>query len=425
MRTAVLDIVRPHDRGYDARRHTYTTAGSPAAIVRVRRAQELPQALEFALGEGTPIAVRSGGHGIGSISTNDGGTVIDLSSLDRIEHLGGTRVRIGPGARWEQVARSLAPWGLALTSGDSGDVGVGGLATAGGIGLLSRAQGLTIDRIHAVDLLTADGQILRVEAERYPDLFWAVRGAGAQVGIVTSFEFNAGTTPVVVQATIAFSITGVAAFLQQWGELVESAPRSVSAFLYLGEGFAQAMIVVATDDEAVASRTLTPFTTLPGIIGQRAQKVPYPAVPLTSGARHTGQQTSRTKSGLLVHLDQQKSEALAALVPHVQMIQIRSVGGAINDVASTATAYAHRHQNFSITAMAPARHAHVDAAWEPVRELVEGSYLSLQSDPQPDDVLAAFPDPTLTRLRSIKQQWDPDKIFNHGVTLPQHQHREF
>ena len=99
-------------------------------------------------------------------------------------------VRIGPGARWMQVAAALGEHGWALSSGDYGGVGVGGLATAGGIGFLAREHGLTIDHLRAVEIVLADGSIVRADAENHADLFWAVRGAGANIGIVTSFEFE-------------------------------------------------------------------------------------------------------------------------------------------------------------------------------------------------------------------------------------------
>lgn len=199
------------------------------------------------MGQGDPFAIRSGGHGISNIATNDGGTVIDLRHLDHVEHVGSATVAIGAGARWGAVARSLYGWGLTLTSGDSGDVG-GGLATTGGIGLLGRVQGLTIDRIRAAEVVTADGRILRVSHDEHPDLFWAIRGAGANVGIVTRFEFEAGTTPTVARAALAYGISDVATFLADWGREVETAPREISAFLYIGAGarpFAQATVVYA------------------------------------------------------------------------------------------------------------------------------------------------------------------------------------
>jgi FAD/FMN-containing dehydrogenase len=416
----VLDVIRVGDPRYESFRHTYTATGSPESIIRVRTAGDAAEALAVARAAGAPFAVRSGGHGISSISTNDGGTVIDLSALDSIEKLGETRVRIGPGARWGHVAEALFPWGFALTSGDSGDVGVGGLATTGGIGLLGRRQGLTIDRLRAVDLLTADGTIRRVDATHHADLFWAVRGAGANLGIATAFEFDADTTPVVAHATIAYGLGDVAGFLERWGSVVEAAPRDVSAFLYLGVGFAHATVVVATDETDRASAALAPFADLPGVAGARAQLVPYATIPLTSDAPHRGQQAAHAHSGLVDHLDRASARAIAALVPAVDMVQIRSVGGAINDVPADATAYAHRHQNFSVAAMSTGPRARFDDAWERARPVMDGMYLSFETDHSPVALSAAFPEPTLSRLRAIKQTWDPEGIFsqNFDVTAP-------
>jgi FAD/FMN-containing dehydrogenase len=202
----------------------------------------------FARDAGGPLAVRSGGHGISSASTNMHGTVIDLGKLNTVERVrpGADLVRIGPGARWGDVVAALHPWSLAISSGDSGDVGIGGLATTGGIGLMDRAHGLTIDHLVAAQIVTADGTIRTVDAEHEPDLFWAVRGAGANVGIVTSFLFRADPVPVVTHASLQYRVERIAPFLRTWGEVVQAAPRQISAFLYLiGGVVAMATIVFA------------------------------------------------------------------------------------------------------------------------------------------------------------------------------------
>jgi FAD/FMN-containing dehydrogenase len=418
----VLDVIRPGDARYPGVRHVYTATGSPAAVVRPRSAAEVPEALAFARAQAEVVAIRSGGHGISSISTNVGGVVVDLGALDTVERLDGEHVRIGPGARWGGVARALYPWGLAISSGDSGDVGVGGLATTGGIGLMARAHGLTIDRLTAADVVTADGRTVRTSPTDEPDLFWALRGAGANFGIVTSFEFQAATTPVVVQATVAYALPDPAGFLERWGRTVERAPREVSAFLYVIGGpspFAQATIVVAGDDTTAAAAALDPFLRLPGVVQQRAQLVPYASVPLTTGAPHTGRQAASAHTGLAVHLDRELAVAVAALLRggSAEMVQIRSAGGAVNDVPADATAYAHRHQNFSVTAVSTGNRAAFADAWRPLRSLMDGIYLSFESDHQVDDVLRAFPAATLARLRQVKRRWDPDRVFTQNFDI--------
>ncbi|GAA2247171.1 FAD-binding oxidoreductase [Herbiconiux moechotypicola] len=418
----MLDIVRAADPDYASLRHVYGATGAPDAILRPRTSEEVVEALSFARETGGALAIRSGGHGISSISTNVGGTVIDLGRLDDVERLDDRLVRVGPGARWGHVAEALSPWGLAISSGDSGDVGVGGLATTGGIGLLGRAHGLTIDRMRAARLVTADGGLHRVSAMEEPDLFWAVRGAGANIGIVTSFEFEAAPTSRVAQATLAYQLDDAADFFRRWGEAVERSPREISAFLYVGAGsvpFAQATVVFSTDDVDAARDALVPFTELPGLLGQRAQIVPYSRVPVTTDAPHNGQQTAFTHTGLADHLDEPVSRALAVLAGEgsTQMVQIRSAGGAINDVPQNATAYAHRHQNFSVTAIADTWSARFDAAWEPVHELMSGMYLSFESGRDPGRILEAFPPETLQRLRGIKTRWDPEGVFHQNFDV--------
>lgn len=416
-----LDVIEPGDPRYPAARHVYSGTGAPAAVVRVRTEAQVPDALDLARrrkdADGSAISVRSGGHGISSLATNDGGTVIDLSGLSTVSMLGGRRVRIGAGARWGAVARALAPHGLAISSGDSGDVGVGGLATAGGIGLLGRAHGLTIDSLVAADVVTADGRRRRVDAADEPDLFWAIRGAGANVGIVVAFEFEAAATPLVARASLAYRIEDTAGFLERWGRTVQDAPRAVSAFLYLGGGYAQATVVVADGDRDAASAALAPFGALPGLAGGRAELVPYADVPLTTGATHSGQQPARTRNGLAERLDHDLSRRITELAGTIEMVQIRSVGGAINDVAPQATAYAHRHQNFCVTAVGTATRDRFDARWAPVREHLDGLYLSFQSDHTAADLAAAFPEPTLSRLRAIKATVDPDDVFDQNFDV--------
>ncbi len=422
-----LDIIRPGDGRYPGVRHVYTATGSPAAVVVPRSADEVAEALVFARDAGTPFAVRSGGHGISSVSTNDGGTVIDLSSLDTIERSrsDGRTVRLGPGARWGHVARKLYPWGLAISSGDSGDVGVGGLATTGGIGLMARAHGLTIDHLVSADVVTADGRLRRVDADHEPDLFWAVRGAGANVGIVTSFEFRADPVPVVVRATVLYEAGGTARFLRDWGVTVEQAPREVSAFLYLfggepaGRTTAQATVVYAGDDTDAATRALEPFLRFAPVAGHRADLTPYAAVVTPTDAPHSGQQSAWAHTGLADHLDPVLSGRLERLVRDGfgGMVQVRSVGGAVNDVPPEATAYAHRHQNFSVTAVSRHDRAGFDAGWDRVRASMDGIYLSFESDHAPERLLDAFPPATLERLRAVKRAWDPDGIFDQNFDV--------
>lgn len=412
----MIDIIEPGDPAYRSVRNVYSGTGSPAAVIRPHAPGQAAAALESARARPGPLSIRSGGHGISSLATNHGGTVIDLSRIDQVEPLGGTRVRVGAGAHWGHVARALEPLGLAISSGDSGDVGVGGLATSGGIGLLSRRHGLTIDRMLAAEILTADGQHRWVDAEHEPDLFWAIRGAGANVGIVTRFDFDASAVDRVAHAHLAYSAP-IADLLPAWGEALEDAPREVSGFLYAGPGFAQANIVIDAG-AGPAQRLLEPFTRLPGLQGMNAVMTSYAEVPLFSGAPHRGQQVLRARNGLVEHLDTEVARRLSDVLDSgADLLQIRSTGGAVHDVPPDATAYAHRHQNFDVAVMNAHPGERLDRAWEHARERMDGMYLSFASTHTPADLELAFPPPTLARLRAVKADWDPENVFDQNFSV--------
>lgn len=186
-------IVTPGDPRYPPLRSTYTTTGSPAAVVLAQSAADVAAGLQLARERQLPVAVRSGGHGLSGGATNNGGLVIDLSKMTRVDILdrGARLVRVEAGARWAQVAPALAPHGLAISSGDHGNVGAGGLATAGGAGWLVRHYGLTIDHVRAVEVVLPDGTQVRADPLTEPDLLWVMRGAGAGAGIALAFEIEA------------------------------------------------------------------------------------------------------------------------------------------------------------------------------------------------------------------------------------------
>ncbi|MBD0354983.1 MAG: LLM class flavin-dependent oxidoreductase, partial [Rubrobacteraceae bacterium] len=228
------EAIEPGDKDYAKVRSTYLRTGSPGLAIRPESVEEVVEALGFARKQEVPLSIRSGGHGISGRSTNDGDIVIDLAKLNQIEVLDpeSGRIRLGPAARWGHVARALAPYGLAMSSGDYGDVGVGGLATAGGIGFLARKHGLTIDHVAAAELILADGTFLRADAGNHPDLFWAVRGASANFGIFTALELDACPLREVDFSDMVFDGSDIAPLLERWGRLVESAPRELTSFLY-------------------------------------------------------------------------------------------------------------------------------------------------------------------------------------------------
>lgn len=411
--------VIPGSPNYPAAQHSYTYRGAPAAILYPGSPEEVAQALTVVTTYGERFSVRSGGHGISGRSTNDGGVVIDLSRLNEITIEEPGTVRLGAGNRWGPVARALAPSGLAITSGDSGDVGVGGLATVGGIGLLARRDGLTIDRVTGAEIVVADGRIVWTDADHEPELFWGIRGAGPNLGIVTSLRFRAAHLRGVGHADLVYDWPSLEVGLPRWAETVAASPREVNAFLYAVRGprgvRAMVQALVATEDEQAIQTMLQPFVDVPGAVNAQARVTTYDQVVPYSGHPHTGQAGGSVRSALLNEIDSGAGRDLdGVLAAGADMVQIRPVGGAVNDIAPDATAYAHRHQQFAV--MASGR-APFTSAWSPVLARADGLYLNFDNSGDPALVELAYPGQTRTRLRALKSVWDPADLFRENFPI--------
>ncbi|MFI2488479.1 LLM class flavin-dependent oxidoreductase [Promicromonospora kroppenstedtii] len=424
--------VEPGDREYGAVRHNYLRSGAPGLVLRPQGVDEVASGLAWVQKQDVEFAVRSAGHGISGRSTNDGGVVLSLSRMRWVEVVDEAtrRVRVGAGATWGEVAEVLAPRGWAITSGDYGGVGVGGLATTGGIGFLGRLQGLTIDHVVAAEVVTADGRVLHASRDEHPDLFWALRGAGGNMGVVTWIEIEAGAVGDVVFSQMTLDATDTAGLLERWGATVEAAPRGLTSFMILGSGrrgqppMAQLMTVFAAEgadadpDEAIAQLEL--LADAGPLLGHQAQLLPYSGVVRKEDAHHSGGGDPSARSGLLTHLDQDTSRAIERLLASGEsyFTSIRATGGAAHDVAPDATAYAHRHQNFALSALASDQDR-LNQAWDgEIGPVMDGSYLSFDTDSRPERLLEAFPEPTLTRLRQVKAVYDPSNVFRTNFPIP-------
>lgn len=417
--------VEPGDAVYGSVRSTYMRGGSPGLVLRPDDAEQVATAVTWARSQHVPLAVRSAGHGISGRSTNDGGIVIDLSRMRAIEVLDPAtrRVRIEPGARWGEVAAALAPYGWALTSGDYGGVGVGGLATAGGIGFLVREHGLTLDHLRAVDVVLADGSLVHASETQDADLFWGVRGAGGNLGIVTSFEFEVDEVGDLGFAQLTLDASDTATFIARFGAVVEAAPRDLTAFLIIGRPRAgqvlgQVIAVVDSDDPDTIIDRLQPLADLAPLVGQSVRIVSYPEIVSLPDVVHAGQGEPVTRSGLVEHLTADVAAAAARLIHGGEsyFFQIRSVGGAAGDVDPDATAYAHRSANFSVVAFGSSR-PRLDAQWAELEPFVTGIYTSFETDRRPERLLDAYPPRTLARLRELKRRHDPDNVFRHNFPI--------
>ncbi|MGO3828955.1 MAG: LLM class flavin-dependent oxidoreductase [Microbacterium gubbeenense] len=419
--------VEPGDFEYRSVRSNYLRGGAPGLVLRPHTIAEVSDAVGFARNHADlPLGVRSGGHGISGRSTNDGGIVIDLRALADIEVLdeASRRVRIGPGARWTEVSRALEPHGWALSSGDHGGVGVGGLGTAGGVGFLGREHGLTIDRLVAADVVLADGSVVRASATENAELFWALRGAGGNVGIAVSLEFEAVPVRDIGWVQLAFDASDTAGFVRGFADAMRAAPRDVTLFVILAPSrsgqppIAQVYGVVDSDDPDVILERLQPFAALAPLVGQSVQLASYADVMANaSDAAHSGQGEPAFRSGLIGPIDDAAAEAIAALVRSRSSLwfQLRAVGGAIADVPSGDTAYAFRDAELSVTAIG--RGSTFDRLWDQLAAHFDGLYLSFESRTDPALLVQAFPPATLARLREVKRQYDPEGLFRDNFAV--------
>ncbi|GAA0389766.1 hypothetical protein GCM10009541_36140 [Micromonospora gifhornensis] len=423
-------VVEPGDPPYRALSSTYLRGGGPGLVLRPRTPAEVSDAIGFARRHRhLPLGIRSAGHGISGRSTNRGGLVIDLGAMNTIEVVDPARrlVRTGPAATWKQVAAALAPHGWALGSGDYGGVGVGGLATAGGIGLLSRNHGLTIDHLRSVDLVLADGRQVQASREQHPELFWAVRGAGANFGIATSFEFEVDEVGEVGWAQLALVSTDIEQSLRRYGELASAAPRDTTVFLVTGQprdglSTVQLFAVVDNPDPDIVVARLTPFLELGMLARQQVVMTPYAGVMGSAadvgpdGQHGFGEPNSR--SAFVPTLTPEFARDAAAMLRSgaVYFFELRAMGGAIADVAPDDTAFTHRTPAFQLAAMGQ-NDKRLTAVWEPLRRHFDGLYLSFETDRSPQRLLDAFPAPVLERLRALKRRYDPDNLFRDNFNI--------
>lgn len=419
--------VEPGDSGFGRVRNNYLRGGNPGLVLRPSSVEEVREGLAFARAQNVPLGVRSGGHGISGRSTNDGGIVLDLGKLTAIEVLDPARrlVRLEPGARWIEVARELGRHGWALTSGDYGGVGVGGLGVAGGVGWFAREHGLTIDRLRAVELLTADGRAVRASADENPELFWGMRGAGFEFGIATAFEFEAHETGEVGFAQLQFAAHDVAGLLEAYGRVVEESPRDLTASLILnpGRGGAASATIIAlvdaADPDTVVER-LQPLAEIAPLTGQNATISSYADVmgSYYQPGPHQGQSEPYARSGLVPHLSREFATDAAAFLASgaTHFFQFRAVGGAVADMPEDATAYAGRSANFSLTAISGNERA-LDAAWAGLRPHLTGAYLSFDTGRDAVTRSLVWPDAHLARLRALKAEWDPENVFRDNLGL--------
>ena len=435
-------VIAPGDPGYDEARQTFAAGFDrrPAAIVRVANAADVARVVLLARETGLPLAVRSGGHSGAGHSVVDDGLVIDLADMRALEiDAAGRTAWAETGLTAGEYTQAAAEHGLATGFGDTGSVGLGGLTLGGGVGYLVRKHGLTIDDLLAAEVVTADGQLLRVDADNHPDLFWALRGGGGNFGVATRFQYRLHPVGTVVGGMLILPATPET--VQGFMSAAEAAPEELSSIANVmpappmpflaaehhGKLVIMALMVYAGEVEA-GQRALAPFRALAEPLADMLRPMPYPEIYPPEDPNYRPLAVARTM--LIDRVDRATAETicryLEASDAPLRVAQLRMLGGAMARVPADATAFAHRQSRIMVNLAAfysgpddkPVREAWVADFAAALQQEDTGVYVNFLGDEGPDRVRAAYPGKTWERLAAIKQRYDPTNLFrqNQNVT---------
>jgi FAD/FMN-containing dehydrogenase len=436
-------VITPDDPGYEQARAVFyrSVDRRPAVIVRPVDATAVSRVVALARENGAELAVRSGGHSLAGHGVSEDGIVLDLADMRALDiDVQGRTVWAQTGLSAAEYTAAVGAHGLATGFGDTGSVGIGGLTLGGGVGFLVRKHGLTIDNLLAAELVTAGGELLRVDAETHPDLFWAIRGGGGNFGVATRFQFRLHQVDTIVGGMLILPAMPevIASFVAE----AEAAPEELSAIANImvappmpflpaeahGKAVVMALMCYAGEVEA-GVRAVTPFRALAEPIADMVRPMSYPEIyQLTEGGPAPAEEVARS-----LFVDAVDRRAAEAIVEHLQastaplaVAQLRVLGGAMARVSAEATAFAHRGRRVMVAIGAvyeraeetPVHEAWVTGFAAALREGEAGVYVNFLGDEGEARVREAYPGPTWDRLAAIKGRYDPTNFFRLNQNIP-------
>ena len=435
------EIVRPDDPGYDAARAVWNSMidRRPAVIVRPTGTDDVVAALRFAREQDLIVAVRCGGHSIPGFSTCDDGIVIDLSQMRGVDVDPERRTaRVRGGSLLAELDDAAQAHGLVCPVGVVSHTGVAGLTLGGGMGRLQRKLGLTIDSLLAVELVTADGRVVRASEDENPELFWGMRGAGANFGVVTSFEFLLHPLDgTVTHGMVTHPIERAEELAERYRELVEEGPDELWTSFGMGigaddRGPTASVSVLHSGSPAAAERDLAGLRALNDPLEDSVESKPYLATqrlfdaPMEWGLRFS------MKSSFLASLPDDLVLDWADQVSRIPDgaeggFSVWAWGGAIATVSEEDTAFTGRDAAYWAGAEVAWNDGALDDAcrsW--ARAAVDtaaphasvGRYVNDVTEVGRDVARMIYGDAKYERLVALKREWDPDNVFrlNQNIT---------
>jgi FAD/FMN-containing dehydrogenase len=428
-------VIAPDHPEYDKARTVFLgdIDRRPAAIIRPADAADVAAVIALARDTGAPLAIRSGGHSPAGHGVVDDGIVLDLSAMRGLEiDVEGRTAWAETGLTAGEYTAAVGEHGLATGFGDAGSVGIGGITLAGGAGFLLRKHGLTIDQLLAAEVVTADGELLRADAEQHPELFWALRGGGGNFGVATRLQFRLHEVDTVVGGMLFLPATPdvLAGFIAE----ADAAPEELSSIANVmpappmpfvpsehhGRPVVMAMLAYAGDVDA-GQRALAPFRALAEPVVDMVQPIPYPKMfhPVDPEYRPVAVQRTLFMDEFDRGAAERILERIDASTAASRVVQLRVLGGAMARVPADATAFAHRSRNIlgNVVAMygsdeeKPVHEAWVTGVADELSGGDLAAYTGFLGDEGQARTRAAYPGATWDRLAAVKAEYDPDNVF--------------
>jgi len=433
------ELLRPSDASYDEARRLYNGLidKRPALIARCRSAADVVAALGFARERGFEISVRGGGHGVAGRALADGGVTIDLSSMKEVRVDAGARTaQAQAGVTWGEFNDATAAYGLATTGGIISTTGIAGLTLGGGLGWLMGKLGLTVDNVHSIELVTADGDVLHVSAEDHPDLFWALRGAGANFGVATTFEYRLHPLSQIAGGLVAHPFSAAKDVLRFYRDFTSDVPDDLTIFAGLvhapdGSGVPLAALVVChAGDPAQAEIDLKPLMDFGSAAVTQVGPMPYPAVNMMLDAGYPIGSLNYWKTSFIEELTDDAIDTMIEVFRDCPSpmtgILMENFHGAVTRVGVSDTAVPHRQTGYntlipSVWMDPETTDENVEwtrRAYSALRpHMVGRRYVNyLDADDMSESAGAAY-GPNYERLALLKRQYDPDNVFRSNLNI--------